>query len=62
MAEDVLDTAIAKKLAEHTALKRNGEPQDVSGTVAWLLSNDCALVTGQEITIDGGYTIGGVRL
>lgn len=62
MADQVLDADISRKLANHTALKRNGVPEDISGTVAWLLSNDAAFVTGQEITIDGGYTIGGVRL
>jgi len=62
MAEEVLDPELAKKLANHAALKRNGTPSDVSGTVAWLLSDDAAFVTGQEVIIDGGYTIGGVRL
>ncbi|MEP1382959.1 MAG: SDR family NAD(P)-dependent oxidoreductase [Paraglaciecola sp.] len=62
MADEVLDADLSRKLAEHTALKRNGVPDDVSGTVAWLLSDDSAFITGQEITIDGGYTIGGVRL
>lgn len=62
MADDVLDPDLAALLASQTALKRNGTPEDVAGTVAWLLSDDAAFVTGQEITIDGGYTIGGVRL
>ena len=62
MAEDVLDPELAEKLALHAALKRNGTPEDISGTVAWLLSEDAAFVTGQEITIDGGYTLGGLRL
>jgi len=62
MAEEVLDVEVSRKLAAHTALKRNGVPEDISGTVAWLLSEDSAFVTGQEITIDGGYTIGGLRL
>lgn len=62
MADDVLDPLLAKTLASHAALKRNGTPEDISGTVAWLLSEDAAFVTGQEITIDGGYTLGGLRL
>lgn len=62
MADEVLEPALAHKLAAHAALKRNGAPEDISGTVAWLLSDDAAFVTGQEITIDGGYTIGGLRL
>lgn len=62
MADNVLDTEISHRLSNHSALKRNGTPEDISGTLAWLLSEDAAFVTGQEITIDGGYTIGGVRL
>ena len=62
MADDVLDADIAARLAAHTPLRRNGVPDDIAGTVAWLLSEDAAFVTGQEITIDGGYTLGGLRL
>lgn len=62
MAEEVLDQALSARLAQQAALKRNGTPEDVAGTVAWLLSDNSPFVTGQEITIDGGYSIGGVRL
>lgn len=62
MADEVLDAELSQRLANQAALKRNGTPEDVTGTVAWLLSDDAAFVTGQEIAIDGGYTIGGIRL
>lgn len=62
MAEEVLDPELSSKLANQSALKRNGTPEDICGTVAWLLSDDAAFVTGQDIIIDGGFTIGGVRL
>jgi NAD(P)-dependent dehydrogenase (short-subunit alcohol dehydrogenase family) len=62
MAEEALDPQIAQKLSDHTPLQRNGAPEDVAGTVAWLLSEDSGFVTGQEVAIDGGFTIGGVRL
>ena len=38
-------------------LKRLGEPQDISGGVAFLLSDDAAWLTGQTIVIDGGVTL-----
>lgn len=62
MADDVLDPDIAAQLAARTPLGRNGTPEDVAGTVAWVLSEDAAFVTGQEIAVDGGFTIGGPRL
>lgn len=61
MADDVIDPAFAARLAAHTPLRRNGTSEDIAGTVAWLLSHDADFVTGQEITVDGGYTIGGLR-
>jgi len=61
MADDVIDPVFAARLASHTPLRRNGRSEDIAGTVAWLLSDDARFVTGQEITVDGGFTIGGIR-
>jgi NAD(P)-dependent dehydrogenase (short-subunit alcohol dehydrogenase family) len=40
-------------------LKRLGVPEDVAGSVAFLLSDDAAWLTGQTITLDGGVTLTG---
>ncbi|MDQ0395571.1 SDR family NAD(P)-dependent oxidoreductase [Labrys monachus] len=62
MAEEVLDPLFSARLAAHAPLRRNGTPEDVAGTIAWLLSEDAGFVTGQDIVVDGGFTLGGPRL
>jgi NAD(P)-dependent dehydrogenase (short-subunit alcohol dehydrogenase family) len=39
------------------ALHRIGEPMDVAGAIVFLASPAAALVTGQTLLIDGGWTI-----
>lgn len=41
-------------LAAAYPLGRIGEPEDVAGPVAFLLSDDAAWITGHTLTIDGG--------
>jgi NAD(P)-dependent dehydrogenase (short-subunit alcohol dehydrogenase family) len=33
------------------------EPSDVTGTVAWLVSDGSRFVTGQTIAVDGGTVL-----
>ncbi|XP_068485302.1 tropinone reductase homolog At5g06060-like [Phaseolus vulgaris] len=40
-----------------TMAGRTGEPKDISGMVAFLCLPAASYITGQIITIDGGYTI-----
>jgi NAD(P)-dependent dehydrogenase (short-subunit alcohol dehydrogenase family) len=41
------------------AIKRLGEPQDTTGAILFLTSDDAAFITGQAIVVDGGqYRIG----
>ncbi len=41
-------------------LRRLGEPLDVAGPVAFLLSDDAGWITGQTLVIDGGASIRGI--
>jgi NAD(P)-dependent dehydrogenase (short-subunit alcohol dehydrogenase family) len=44
---------------EQQAIKRMGEPEDATGAVLFLSSDDAAFITGQAIVVDGGqYRIG----
>lgn len=40
-------------------LARLGEPDDIAGPAAFLLSDDAAWITGQTLVIDGGLSLGG---
>lgn len=46
-----------EEVARAYPLARLGEPEDIAGPVAFLLSDDAAWITGQAITIDGGSSI-----
>lgn len=41
---------------EDVPLRRAATPEEVAGTVAWLLSDDAAYVNGAVIPVDGGHT------
>jgi pteridine reductase len=41
---------------ERTALRRQGEPDDIAGAVYWLLAGN-RYVTGQILAVDGGRTL-----
>jgi NAD(P)-dependent dehydrogenase (short-subunit alcohol dehydrogenase family) len=44
------------EVAARYPLGRLGEPADVAGAVAYLVSDDASWVTGQTIVVDGGVT------
>ena len=39
---------------EQQAIKRLGEPKDITGAISFLTSDDAAFITGQAIVVDGG--------
>ncbi|HIC95365.1 TPA: SDR family oxidoreductase [Candidatus Bipolaricaulota bacterium] len=49
-------TPRGKQIIEHTPMGRFGEPEDLVGTVLWLVSPMSAFVSGTVIPIDGGFS------
>jgi len=49
-------TERGKKIIDHTPMGRFGAPEDLFGTVAWLLSPASQFVTGIVVPVDGGFS------
>lgn len=49
-----IDADVQAALLAQTPLGRVGNPDDIAGTVAWLLGDAAGYVTGQVIHVDGG--------
>jgi len=49
-------TARGKTILAHTPMGRFGAPEDLIGTVVWLLSPASKFVTGVVVPIDGGFS------
>ncbi len=43
-------------IIQHTPMGRFGEPEDLLGTVLWLLSPASSFVTGVVVPVDGGFS------
>ena len=50
------ETDMKKTIATQTPVGRIGTPEEIASAVLWLSSHGAAFVTGQDITVDGGYT------
>ncbi len=44
-----------RRIIDHTPMARFGEPEDLLGTVLWLLSPASRFVTGVVVPVDGGF-------
>ncbi len=49
-------TARGNTIIAHTPMGRFGEPEDLSGTLLWLVSDASAFVTGIVVPVDGGFS------
>ncbi|MCI2285776.1 SDR family oxidoreductase [Colwellia sp. MSW7] len=49
---------ILEQLMHHVPMKRVAQPDEMAGTVLYLVSNASSYTTGTAINVDGGYLIG----
>ena len=48
-------TPRGRSIVEHTPMGRFGDPEDLLGTVLWLLSPASSFITGIVVPVDGGF-------
>jgi NAD(P)-dependent dehydrogenase (short-subunit alcohol dehydrogenase family) len=49
-------TPRGQSIIDHTPMGRYGDPDDLYGTITWLLSDASKFVTGITVPIDGGFS------
>lgn len=55
-----LESAEAQTFTAHSALKRNGRPEEIAALYALLLDERLGYLTGTDIVMDGGVIASGV--
>jgi NAD(P)-dependent dehydrogenase (short-subunit alcohol dehydrogenase family) len=49
-------TPRGKTIIEHTPMGRFGQPDDLTGTMLWLVSDAAKFVNGVVVPVDGGFS------
>ncbi|CAA9281422.1 MAG: D-mannonate oxidoreductase [uncultured Cytophagales bacterium] len=55
--EDGSYTARGEAVIRNTPYQRFGQPEELTGTLLWLLSDASAFVTGEVVCVDGGFHV-----
>jgi NAD(P)-dependent dehydrogenase (short-subunit alcohol dehydrogenase family) len=55
---ELLEPVFLGVLENHQPIRRVGRPLDVARAALWLASDDSAMVTGQDVAVDGGILAG----
>ena len=50
-----------KSISENTIVGRWGDPKDLEGIIIFLSSDASSYITGQDIYIDGGWSVKGIK-
>jgi len=56
-SDGILSPEVERKLCDMTPLGRFGKPEEIAYAVRFLASDEAAFITGQELRVDGGWTI-----
>lgn len=54
---DALPPEVLPQLADETPLRRLGTPEDIARAVAFLAGDEADFITGQVLTVDGGFIL-----
>ncbi|HDY66028.1 MAG TPA: SDR family oxidoreductase [Phycisphaerae bacterium] len=54
--EDGASTARGRQIIDHTPMGRYGDPEDLVGTLTWLISEASRFITGIVVPVDGGFS------
>ena len=54
---DALPPEVLPQLAQETPWGRLGTPEDVARAVAFLAGDEADFITGQVLTVDGGFIL-----
>jgi NAD(P)-dependent dehydrogenase (short-subunit alcohol dehydrogenase family) len=49
--------SLVERFVERTPLRRAGTPDDIASAITFLASDQASWITGQNLTVDGGWTV-----